>query len=106
MYSKILEPKKGPVCVADFSLLRAISDIHPQVTTLRELGINSSLSVALTRTLLRHFSSMQKPRVSTTVVFDDHGTSDNDTELPPQQSTWDVSALGLLLFTINRESES
>ena len=43
MYPKSLEPKKGPGCGADFSLLRAISASHPQATTLRDLGINSSL---------------------------------------------------------------
>ena len=86
MYPKSLEPKKGPACGADFSLLRAISDSHPQATTLRELGINSSSSAALTNTLLRHFSSMEKPRVSMTAAFDDHGTSPVK-EFPPQQST-------------------
>jgi hypothetical protein len=61
-YPKSLEPKKGPACGADFSLLRGISDSNPQATMLRDLGINSSSSAALTSTLLRHFCSMQKPR--------------------------------------------
>jgi len=97
MYPKSLEPKKGPACGADFSLLRAISASNPQATTLRDLGINSSSSAALTSTLLRHFCSMQKPRDSMTAAFDDHGTCDDlDTELhidfpvlPPQQSAFD-----------------
>jgi hypothetical protein len=97
MYPKSLEPKKGPACGADFSLLRAISASNPQATTLRDLGINSSSSAALTSTLLRHFCSMQKPRDSVTAAFDDHGTCDDlDTELhidfpvlPPQQSAFD-----------------
>jgi hypothetical protein len=97
MYPKSLEPKKGPACGADFSLLRAISDSNPQATTLRDLGINSSSSAALTSTLLRHFCSMQKPRDSMTAAFDDNGTrEDLDTELhldfpvlPPQQSAFD-----------------
>ncbi len=97
MYPKSLEPKKGPACGADFSLLRAISASHPQATTLRDLGINSSSSADLTCTLLRHFSSMQKPRDSMTSLFDDHGISDDmDTELqldfavlPSQQSVFD-----------------
>ena len=72
MYPKSLEPKRGPACGADFSLLRAINQSHPQVNTLRDLGINSSSSAALTSTLLRHFSSMQKTRESMTAVFDDH----------------------------------
>jgi hypothetical protein len=42
MYPKSLEPKKGPACGADFSLLRSISGSNPQTTTLRDLGINSS----------------------------------------------------------------
>ena len=79
---------------ADFSLLRANSYSHPQANTLRDLGINSSSSAALTSTLLRHFSSMQKPWDSMTAVLDDHGMSDDmGTEiqldvpvLPPQQS--------------------
>ena len=50
MYPKSLEPKKGPACGADFSLLRAISDSNPQATTLRDLGINSSSSTTLTST--------------------------------------------------------
>ena len=97
MYPKSLEPKKGPACGADFSLLRAISASNPQATTLRDLGINSSSSAALTSTLLRHFCSMQKPRDSMTAAFDDNGTCDDlDTELhldfpvlPPQQSAFD-----------------
>ena len=97
MYPKSLEPKKGPACGADFSLLRAISASNPQATTLRDLGINSSSSAALTSTLLRHFCSMQKPRDSVTAAFDDHGTCDDlDTELhldfpvlPPQQPAFD-----------------
>ena len=104
MYPKSLEPKKGPGCGADFSLLRAISASHPQATTLRDLGINSSSSAALTSTLLRHFSSMQKPRDAMTAVFDDHGTSDDmDTELhldypvlPPQQSLDDHNFVPLI----------
>jgi hypothetical protein len=81
MYPKSLEPKKGPACGADFSLLRAISDDHPQATTFRDLGINSSSSAALTSTF-RHFSSMHKPRDSMTAAFDDHGKSDDmDTEI-------------------------
>jgi hypothetical protein len=97
MYLKSLEPKKGPGCGANFSLLRAISGSNPQTTTLHDLGINLSSSAALTSTLLRHFCSMQKPRDSLTTVFDDHGTCDDlDTELhldfpvlPPQQSAFD-----------------
>ncbi len=58
MYSKSLEPKKGPACGADFSLLCLINQSHPQSNTLRDLGINSSSSSVLTSTLLRHFSSM------------------------------------------------
>ena len=89
------------------SLLRAISDSHPQVTTLRDLGINSSSSTTLTSTLIRHFSSMQKPRDSMTVVFDDHDISDDmDTGLqldfpvlPPQQSVFD----GLETFEKTKE---
>jgi hypothetical protein len=93
-YPKSLETKKGPACGADFSLLRAISASHPQATTLRQLGINSSSSAALTNTLLRHFSSMQKPRVSMTAAFDDHGTSPAR-ELPPQQSTGALEPLDI-----------
>jgi hypothetical protein len=97
MYPKSLEPKKGPACGADFSLLRAISASHPQATTLRDLGINSSSSTALTSTLIRHFSFMQKTRDSMTSLFDDHGISDDmDTELqlefpvlPPKRSVFD-----------------
>jgi hypothetical protein len=104
MYTRSLEPQKGPGCGADFSLLCAISAIHPQSTTLRDLGINSSSSAALTSTLLRHFSSMQKPRDAMTAVFDDHGTSDDmDTELyldypvlPPQQSLDDHNFVPLI----------
>jgi hypothetical protein len=66
MYPKRLEPKKGRVCGADFSLLRVISTNNPQATTLCDLGINSSSSAVLTSTLLRHFCSMQKPRDSMT----------------------------------------
>jgi hypothetical protein len=97
MYPKNLEPNKDTTCGADFSLLRAISTNNPQATTLRDLGINSSSSTALTSTLLRHFCSMQKPRDSITATFDDHGTGDDlDPELqldfpvlPPQQSAFD-----------------
>jgi hypothetical protein len=97
MYPRSLEPKKGPGCGANFSLLRAISSSNPQATTLRDLGINLSSSAALTSTLFRHFCCMQKPRDSMTAVFDDHCTCDDlDTELhldfpvlPPQQSTFD-----------------
>jgi hypothetical protein len=99
MYPKILEPKKGPACGANFSLLRVISASHPQNTMLRDLGINSSSSTALTSTLLRHFCSMQKSRNSMTDTFDDHDMCDDmDIELhldfpvlPPQQSTFDGS---------------
>ena len=48
--------------------------IPPQVTSLRDLGINSSSSAALTSTILRHFSSMPRPRESTTAAVDDHDT--------------------------------
>jgi hypothetical protein len=97
MYPKSLEPKKGPACGADFSLLRAISGSNPQDTRLRDLGINSSSSAVLTSTLLRHFCSIQKPRDSMTVTLYDRGTCDNlDNELhldfpvlPPQQSPFD-----------------
>jgi hypothetical protein len=97
MYPKSLEPKKGPACGADFSLLRAISASHSQATILRDLGINSSSSTALTSTMIRHFSSMQKPQDSMTAVFDDHYISVYmNTELqldfpvlPPQQSIFD-----------------
>jgi hypothetical protein len=97
MYPKSLVPKKSPACCADFSLLRAISASHPQATTLRDLGMNSFSSAALTSTLLRQFSSMQKSRDSMTAVFDDHDISDDmDTELQldfpvlaPQQSVFD-----------------
>jgi hypothetical protein len=97
MYPKSLEPKKGPGMWCRFSLLRAISASNPQDTTIRDLGINSSSSAALTSTLLRHFCSMQKPRNSMTAAFDDHDMCDDmDPELhldfpvlPPQQSAFD-----------------
>jgi hypothetical protein len=82
MYPKSLEPKKRPSCGANFSLLRAISTSNPQVTTLRDLVTNSSSSTDLTIMLFRHLCSMQKPRDSMTVVFNDHGMCDDmDTEL-------------------------
>ena len=104
MYPQSLEPEKGPACGADFSLLRAINQSHPQANTLRDLGINSSSSAALTSTLLRHFSSMQKPRESMTAAFDDNGTSDDMNldlhldfpVLPPQQSLDDENCAPLI----------
>jgi hypothetical protein len=61
MYPKSLEPKKGPACGTDFSLLIAISVSNPQATTLLDLGINSSSSTTLKFTLIfpsSHLRSM------------------------------------------------
>jgi hypothetical protein len=58
MYPKSLEPKKGPACVADFSLLCVISASNPQATTFHDLVIKSSSSAVFASTLLRHFCSM------------------------------------------------
>jgi hypothetical protein len=97
MYPKSLEPKKGPACGADFSLVRAIADSHPHATTLRDLSITSSTSAAFTSTL-------QKPRDSMTAAFDDNGTSDDmDIALqldfpvfPPQQSLDDLFSASVM----------
>ena len=77
LYPKASKLKRARQCGADFSLLRAINHSHPQATTLHDLGIDSSSSAALTSTLLRHFSSTQKLRESTTSSFDDNDTSDD-----------------------------